>query len=42
LPATVRGLVGSGLIVGITAVLILEHVVLKESKVHPPSLTPTE
>ena len=29
LPATVRGLVGSGLIVGITAVLILEHVLLR-------------
>jgi xanthine/uracil permease len=36
LPAVVRGLVGNGLIVGITAVLVLEHVVLKESKVQSP------
>jgi xanthine/uracil permease len=36
LPTAIRGLVGNGLIVGITAVLTLEHVVLKESKVQSP------
>ncbi len=36
LPTAVKGLVGNGLIVGITAVLVLEHVVLKESKVQGP------
>jgi xanthine/uracil permease len=36
LPAIVRGLVGNGLIVGITAVLVLEHLVLKESKAQSP------
>ena len=38
LPPVLRGLAGNGLIVGITAVLVLEHVVLKKSKIHPPSL----
>ena len=36
LPVVLRGLAGNGLIVGITAVLILEHIVLKESKVQGP------
>jgi NCS2 family nucleobase:cation symporter-2 len=36
LPLAARGLVGNGLIVGITTVLVLEHVVLKESKVQSP------
>jgi xanthine/uracil permease len=36
LPAAARGLVGNGLIVGITAVLILEHLVLRNSKVQNP------
>lgn len=31
LPAVVRGLVGNGLIVGITAVLVFEHVILRNS-----------
>lgn len=31
LPAAMRGLVGNGLIVGITAVLLLEHVILRNS-----------
>jgi xanthine/uracil permease len=36
LPTAVKGLVGNGLIVGIAAVLVLEHVVLKKSKVQGP------
>ena len=36
LPAVLRGLLGNGLIVGITAVLVLEHVVLRRSKVQGP------
>lgn len=36
LPPILRGLLGNGLIVGITAVIILEHVVLKEPKVQSP------
>jgi xanthine/uracil permease len=36
LPVFIRGLVGNGLIVGITAVLVLEHVVLREPKAQSP------
>jgi xanthine/uracil permease len=36
LPIFIRGLVGNGLIVGITAVLVLEHVILRRSKNQDP------
>jgi len=36
LPTVVRGLVGNGLIVGITAVLVLEHGILRRSNIQDP------